>query len=522
MAEHAQLTGPDLTKGIPVDELAEGEMKLGHAEGEAVLLSRLEDGFFAIGATCTHYSGPLAEGLIVDDTVRCPWHHACFSLRTGEALRAPALNPTSCWSVEVRDGRVYVVDKVGREKLDLERRRYHPSDGEELNDIVVVGAGAAGDAAAEMLRREGFEGTISLVGKDQAAPYDRPNLSKDYLAGSAPEEWLPLRQSGFYANNDIDLVLGVQATSIYPDDGRVLLSNGDSLRFDRLLLATGATPVRLPVEGAKLPHVYYLRTLADCRAIIHGSQGAKRVVVIGASFIGMEAAASLAERGLHVAIVAPESQPMERILGPEIGKLVRGLHEEKGVEFYLNRTVTTIGSDTVTVSDGTELSADLVVVGIGVRPETKLAKDAGLTVDDGVIVDEYLETSHPGIFAAGDIARWPDRRSGRRVRVEHWVHAQRQGQVAARNLLGRREAFTMAPFFWTHQFDLSISYVGHAVDWGRIEVDGSIEDREFSASFMSGEKTLAVASVARGLENLRAEVAMERDDKEALPGPIAS
>ena len=515
-AHDTELTGPDFTDGISADELAEGEMKLGHAEGEAVLLSRLPDGFFAIGATCTHYSGPLAEGLMVDGTVRCPWHHACFSLRTGEALRAPALSPTTCWNIEVRDGRVYVVGKADWDEPDGARRRTWAGADGQISDIVIVGAGAAGDAGAEMLRRDGFDGKVTLIGTDQAAPYDRPNLSKDYLAGAAPEEWLPLRSPGFYAEHDIDLLLGTRATSIDLRGGAVHLANGDTRRFDRLLLATGSKPVPLPIPGADLPHVHYLRSLADCRAIIADAAEASRAVVIGASFIGMEAAASLRTRGLEVAVVAPESQPLERVLGTEIGMMIRSLHEEKGVRFHLQRTVSEIDSGSVTMSDGKELPADIVVIGIGVRPETELAERAGLVVDNGVVVNEFLETSRPGVFAAGDIARWPDSRSKQRVRIEHWVHAQRQGQVAARNMLGRNEVFDMAPFFWSQHYDLPIAYVGHAARWDRIDVNGSIEDRDFLAVFKSGEKTLAVASVYRDRESLSAEVAMERGDEAEL------
>ena len=416
----------------------------------------------------------------------------------------------------MRDGRIFVTDKKDRDAIDQQRRSSGAGVDAPFSDIVIIGAGAAGDAAAEMLRREEFQGSISLIGSDQAAPYDRPNLSKDYLAGSAPEEWLPLRSPGFYAEHDIDLMLETRATSIDLEGGAVLLSNGDSRRFDRLLLATGSRPIRLPIPGADLPHVHYLRSLADCRAIIAGAAEASRAVVIGASFIGMEAAASLRTRGLEVAVVAPESQPLERVLGTEIGKMIRSLHEEKGVRFHLQRTVSEIDSASVTVSDGKELPADIVVIGIGVRPETELAEQAGLVVDNGVVVNEFLETSRPGVFAAGDIARWPDPRSKQRVRIEHWVHAQRQGQVAARNMLGRNEVFDMAPFFWSQHYDVPIAYVGHAGEWDQIEVTGSVEGRDFLASFRSGGRTLAVASVYRDRESLLAEVALERGDESAL------
>lgn len=508
--DQTELTGPDLTQGIPLSELADGEMITGHANGEQVLLARRGDELFAIGATCTHYSGPLGEGLMVGDTVRCPWHHACFSLRTGEALRAPALHPVACWRVERRNDTVFVTDKI-----TPERRRLEKVDAPTITSIVIVGAGAAGDAAAEMLRREGYDGQIVMIGKDNAPPYDRPNLSKDYLAGTAPEEWLPLRSPSFYQEQNIKLVLEDQVTAIDTGSGNVILASGRTYPYNRLLLATGAVPVHLPLPGGDLPHVHYLRTLADCRAIL-AHENARRAVVIGASFIGMEVAASLRTRNLDVHVVAPDSQPLQRVFGPDLGAMLRSLHEDQGVVFHLEQTVTEIHPETVTLSNGEELPADLVVIGVGVRPDTTLAEQTGLKTENGVLVNEYLETSQPGIYAAGDIARWPDPRSDRNIRIEHWVVAQRQGQVAARNMLGHRQAFDYAPFFWTQHYDVPVNYVGHAPEWDQIDVAGSIPGRDCLVAYRSGGKTLAVASIYRDLDSLKAETAMERGDEQTL------
>ena len=514
-AEQTDLSGPDLRQGVPLARLDDGEMMVGHVHGEAVLLARRGDEVFAIGATCTHYGGPLAEGLMVEDTVRCPWHHACFSLRTGEALRAPALAPVSAWGVERRGDVLYVTEKTDQ------AHRHSSADENGPTDIVVVGAGAAGDAAAEMLRREGFNGRITMIGADEAAPYDRPNLSKDYLAGSAPEEWLPLRPSGFYKDLDINLVLGTHVIAINPETGRVALSNGHSHRFDRLLLATGAVPVQLPIHGADLPHVYYLRTLADCRAILARDEP-RHAVVIGAGFIGMEVAGSLRARGIEVHVVSPGLHPLGHVLGTKLGDMVRDLHKEHGVVFHLGQTVMSISPKSVTLSTGKEIKADVVVVGIGVRPSTFLAERAGLETEDGVLVDAYLETSHAGIFAVGDLARWPDHRSGEHVRIEHWVVAQRQGQVAACNMLGHRQPFDAIPFFWTQHYDVPIAYVGHAPEWDRIDVAGSIEERDCLIAFRLEGKTLAVAGIHRDRDLLEAEAAMERADEQALRDLIPS
>ncbi|HEY2446578.1 MAG TPA: FAD-dependent oxidoreductase [Rhizomicrobium sp.] len=499
---------PDLASGIPEGDLHDGAMLVGEVGGEAVLLARSGAEIFAIGATCTHYGGPLHEGLMVGDTVRCPWHHACFSLRTGEALAAPALNANSCWRVERRDGRIFVREKIAEvgPRIPAKAKR---SAGASTS-MVIIGGGAAGNAAAEMLRREGHDGAVTILSADDAPPCDRPNLSKDYLAGKAPEEWIPLRPPEFYRDNDIALRLGTMVAGIDVAGRRVILAGGDSLGFDRLLIATGSEPVRLTVPGAELPHVRTLRSLADCRELIARAATAKHAVVVGASFIGLEAAASLRERGVEIHVVAPEARPMERVLGSALGDFLRALHEEHGVVFHLGRTVAAIEAGQVTFDDGASLFADLVVVGIGVHPRTALAERAGLAVERGVLVDETLETSARGIFAAGDIASVPGPRSGGRLRIEHWVVAERQGQTAARNMLGARERHHAVPFFWTQHYDVSIDYVGHAAAWDEIAQDGDPGAHDVALRFRKSGRTLAVATIFRGRESLMAELAMEQ------------
>jgi NADPH-dependent 2,4-dienoyl-CoA reductase/sulfur reductase-like enzyme/nitrite reductase/ring-hydroxylating ferredoxin subunit len=472
-----------------------------------VLLARVCDEFFAIGATCSHYGGPLAEGLLVGGTVRCPWHHACFSLRSGEAVRAPAFNPMPCWRVEKADGKVFVREKIEPAAGPKTKAR---SSGDKASRVVIVGGGAAGFAAAEMLRREGFDGSLTLISSDESAPYDRPNCSKDYLAGNAPEDWMALRPDDYYRNQSIDLQLRVEVNEIDPHVRQVTLANGRSVPFDKLLLATGAQPVRLDVPGADQPHVHTLRSLADSRAIIAKAKEARRAVVIGASFIGLEVAASLRARNIEVHVVAPEHRPLERVLGREYGDFIRGLHEEHGVVFHLEDTASAIDANNVRLKGGATLPADLVVVGIGVRPRIQLAERAGLKIDRGVTVNDYLETSAPGIFAAGDIARWPDPHSGDALRIEHWVVAERQGQTAARNILGHNEAFAEVPFFWSQHYDVPINYIGHAEKWDGVDIDGDIKARDCLVRYRRNGKVLAVASIFRDVENLREEVAMER------------
>jgi NADPH-dependent 2,4-dienoyl-CoA reductase/sulfur reductase-like enzyme len=289
-----------------------------------------------------------------------------------------------------------------------------------------------------------------------------------------------------------------------------VLSDGSHVAFDVLLLATGADPVRLEIPGAELPHVHYLRTFDDSRALIAKAATAKRVVVIGASFIGLETAASLRARGIDVHVIGPQSRPLEHVLGAELGDMVKAIHEEHGVLFHFGATATAIDPEAVTLKSGERLPADLVVAGIGVRPDEALAKGAGITVENGIVVDQYLQTNVPGIYAAGDIARWPDPHSGAAIRVEHWVVAERQGQTAALNMLGGRRPFDAVPFFWSQHYDVTISYIGHAEKWDKVEVDGDPATRDCKVTYYRDGQKLAVATVSRDLESLRAEAELER------------
>jgi apoptosis-inducing factor 3 len=507
--DQAQPVGPDLTQSVAASELKDGGTLVGHVGDEPVLLVRRGDDIFAIGAQCTHYNGPLGEGLVVGDTVRCPWHHACFDLRTGEAVRAPALSPVATWRVERRDGAIFVREKNAAPEKKPRGKR------EEPERIVIVGGGAAGFAAAEMLRRQKYEGGIVMLSADDAPPVDRPNLSKDYLAGAAPEEWLPLRDEKFYTDNAIDLRLNTTVAGIDTRASEVALSTGEKLPYDRLLLATGAEPVAPSLPGAKSSDLLTLRTLKDCKAIIERATSAKRVVVLGASFIGLEVAAALRARDIEVHVVAPEERPMEKILGPDFSRLVQTIHEEHGVVFHLGETASGMAGKRVTLKGGSALETDFIVAGLGVRPRLTLAESAGLKVDKGVIVDQYLETSAPGVFAAGDIARWPDRLTGEAIRVEHWIVAERQGQTAALNMLGRHEPFDAVPFFWSQHYDVPIAYVGHAETWDDLVVEGDVAGKDGLVRMKRGGRILAVASVFRDLASLEAEVSLERALQEA-------
>ena len=496
---------PDFRSGVPFADLQDGAMVVGRVDADDVLLARCGDALFAVGAHCTHYHGPLADGVIVGETVRCPWHHACFSLQTGEALRAPALDPIACWRVDRIGDMVFV-----REKLAASATRRLRDSPEVPTSVVIIGGGGAGLAAADMLRREGYGGPVTIISGDDSPPCDRPNLSKDFLAGTAQEDWIPLRSPGFYAEQHIDLVLDARVSTLDVHEKRVALDNGKSYAFGKLLIATGAEPVRLTFAGASEIPIRYLRTFSDSRAIIASIASAKRVLVVGASFIGLEVAAALRARGVAVDVVAPDREPLERVMGREVGRFIRTLHESNGVTFHLGETVSRIDGRIATLSDTSKVDADAVVVGVGVRPVIGIAQEAGLAIDRGIVVNEYLETSAAGVFAAGDVARWPDPHTGEQIRVEHWVVAERQGQVAAKNMIGIRERYDAVPFFWSQHYDVAINYVGHAERWDAIDIDGRLEARDCTVTYKRGGRALAVATIGRDRTSLAAELKMER------------
>jgi NADPH-dependent 2,4-dienoyl-CoA reductase/sulfur reductase-like enzyme/nitrite reductase/ring-hydroxylating ferredoxin subunit len=502
------LPGPDLRTGVRFDGLSEGIPLSGHFDGEQVILVRQGDQLYATGALCTHYGGPLAEGLVVGETIRCPWHHARFDLRTGEAEGAPALNPVSCFNVR-RDGDMVTID--GKKTTDF--RVACPL---KPSSVVIVGAGASGAACADMLRTKGYSGPITLAGDEEPGPVDRPNLSKDFLAGTASEDWIPLRTREYYESIQVELVTGDPAVRINPADHQVLLRGGRTISYGALLLATGGEPRSLSIEGADLPHVYRLRSLADSNAIIAKAEQVQTCAVIGTGFIGLEVAASLRHRGLQVSVIGQDSTCLGNVLGPELGRFVQHLHEQHGVRFFLNATPRAIRENRVEIDNYQSVEAELVVLGVGVSPRTSLAESAGIQVKDGVVVNEMLRTSAPDVFAAGDLARYPEPVSGEQARIEHWVVAERQGQAAARSMLGIGGAFRDVPFFWSQHYDVTISYVGHAPSWDTCEIRGNLEKHDAFAVYRHNGRTMAVATIGRDRLSLSVEAALEQGAAGAL------
>lgn len=507
MAGEIKLSGPDLaTEGMPTNSFGGEVPAVGHYDGKPVVLVQNSSGIFAVGGKCTHYGAPLGDGFSADGQLRCPWHHAAFDLASGEAVGAPALNPIPVYETEVRAGSVFITGV--RDAVFTT-----PSPRDNPESVVILGSGAAGAAAAEELRRYGYTGPVTLIGVEP--PIDRPNVSKDYLAGTAPEEWMPLRSADFYQKKNIELIAGRRVTSIDPAGRAVVFEDGGEVPYSSLLLATGAEPRRLDVPGADLSHVHYLRTLEDSKDIISSLDGPSRVVVVGAGFIGLETAASLRHREVDVTVVAPEDVPLASIVGEDLGRFVEALHREHGVDFRLGRGVDSITAEEVRLDDGSSVPADLVIVGVGVVPRTDIAEAAGLDVDRGLVVDARLRTSDPNIWAAGDIASYPTPDGGR-TRVEHWVHAQRQGQHAARSILGDPSPFNDPPFFWSQHYDVPINVTGLLAGWDRAEVSGDPAARDVLVAFRAQGVIKAVASIYRDRENLQAEQALATGDQETL------
>ncbi|MBI5666395.1 MAG: FAD-dependent oxidoreductase [Chloroflexi bacterium] len=479
--------------------LQDGEMRRIELEGRPVVLARVQGQYYAFGGKCTHYGAPLNEGVLKGHTLICPWHHACFDIRSGARLEPPALNDVPRYPVQIEAGNVVVT--LPHDNATEPQGQAAPTDSRVF---VIVGGGAAGSAAAEELRRAGFGGRIVLLSAVSTVPVDRPNLSKDYLDGHAKPEWIPLRSADWYRARDIDLRLNIRVTRIDPAAHTVFVESGEPVRYDKLLLATGATPRHLTnVLGADLGGIFTLRTLSDADRIIQAAQPGTRTVVIGASFIGMEVAASLASgRGTAVTIVAPEAVPFGRILGDDIGRMFQRRHEANGVRFHLGEGVARFSGagehvTGVELSSGARLEADMVVVGVGVAPATDFLRESGLRLhekDRSVLVNAQLQTTDPDIFAAGDIARWDNGHDGG-VRIEHWRVAQQQGIVAARNMLGDTLDFNRrVPFFWTSQWKLTLNYVGHAENWDEIIYRGGTPEQEkFLAFYVRNGRLQAAA-----------------------------
>ncbi|RMH49808.1 MAG: NAD(FAD)-dependent dehydrogenase [Bacteroidetes bacterium] len=496
------------------DDLQDGEMKHLQAGETDILLARIGGRYFATGAHCTHYGAPLAEGVLSGEEVMCPWHHACFNITTGRQTEPPGMDSLPCFEVEVRgdDVLVHVPEKeTGPRVVSMADR-----DDEDARVFVVLGAGAAGAYAVEAMRAAGYAGRIVLIAGEEFPPVDRPNLSKQYLSGEAPEEWIPLRSPAFYEEHGIEVVEGT-VTKVEATTRQLTFADGRVLGYDKLLLCTGGRPRTLSVPGADLPGVYTLRSLSDSRAIRDRAARAQKAVVVGASFIGMEAAWSLQHRGLEVTVVASEAVPFETVFGEEVGRVIQQIHETNGVRFRLGTQVQAIAGTTqvqaVHLSDGTVLETDLVIVGIGVQPATGYLHGVERAEDGSIVVDDHFQAA-PDLYAAGDIARFPFWRSGDLVRIEHWRTACQQGRLAGYAMAGQPRPYRGIPFFWTAHFGTSIRYVGHAEAWDAQVIQGDCGDASCLVYYVREGVIQAALGIGRDREMAAIHLLMRQD---ALP-----
>src|SRR5215213_6639433 len=499
-------------------DLRDGEMKEVSIDERRILLARVGNNFHAVSATCPHYGAPLAEGVLCGTRIVCPWHHAVFNVVKGDLEDPPALDSLVSYDLRVEGERLFVSlpeDAEDRRTPTMVKR----DSAADSRQFVIIGAGAAGYAAAQTLREESFRGNVVMITREDRAPYDRPNLSKDYLQGHAEPEWMPLRGEDFFKEHDIDLVLNREVSRVDARMKMITFESGETMDYDALLVATGGAPVRLNIPGSDLKNVFLLRSFADADSIIETAARLRRAVVVGASFIGMEAAYSLRERGLEVTVVAPSREPFEATLGVEIGALFRRVHESHGVKFKLGSIVYrfegTHNVEAVTLDNGERIETDMVVIGAGVRPATNFLEGMELDGTGGVVVDSRLRAGD-GIYAAGDIASFIDSRTGERMRIEHWRTAQQQGRTAARNMIGRDVEFDAVPFFWTQQFDAGLIYVGHAKSWDEIIYRGDVLSREFLAFYVKNDRILAVAGMNRDREMAEIEESIRLNTLEPI------
>jgi apoptosis-inducing factor 3 len=469
-----------------------------------ILLTKIDNKFYATGAFCTHYGAPLVKGILRGERIVCPWHNACFKAIDGQLEEPPALDslPTFSTRVEGEDILVSLPDEIPKQRT-LAMANYSPNT--DSRTFVILGAGAAGTAAVEALRQKGFQGKIVLVSAEAKLPYDRTKLSKSYLQGKAEEDSLSLRGCEFYDQHDIELHFGKAVTEVNAKTETLTFEDDSTLGYDSLLLATGGTARKLDVPGADLANIFTLRQTEDVNSILAATKNTKKALIIGSSFIGMEAAASLAQQGIEVTVVSSSSVPFEKILGEKLGKMFQKLHENQGVKFYFETKVTEfIGQEKVEAAileNGENLVIDIVIVGVGIEPNTNYLKGIQINEKDhSVSVDQYLQTETAGLFAAGDIASFPYPPVNKSIRIEHWRLAAQHGRIAAHNMLSNsdsRIAPLIVPFFWSEQYDLKLRYVGHAEEWDDVIIDGDLDGKKFLAFYAKDNNIIAVAGSGR-------------------------
>jgi NADPH-dependent 2,4-dienoyl-CoA reductase/sulfur reductase-like enzyme/nitrite reductase/ring-hydroxylating ferredoxin subunit len=500
------------------DELQDGEMKAFSFGENKVLLSKIAGEFYAVGGLCPHYGASLDEGILHDETIVCPWHHAMYDAKTGDLKEPPSLDSLPSYEVIIQGQNVVVkLPEVIPDRRVRDMTKHDPKADKRI--FAIVGAGAAGNAAAQTLREDGFKGRIVMMTHENSVPYDRPMLSKEFMEGAADEESVPLRSKAFYEEHDIELMFQTEVKRVDIPKKLITFENGKTLAYDAILLASGGVPKLPALPGAELKNILTLRSFQDSKEIVKSAQKASQVVIIGSGFIGMETAHSLTKRNIPVTIITPEAAPFLNVLGNEIGKMFRKLHEKAGVRFKMGSEVAKFEGNenvhSVVLENGERIEADLVIVGVGVRPATDFLHGIDLLPDGSVAVDEFFSAAQD-VYAAGDIATFPLPHTGEKVRIEHWRTALQHGRVAGHNMAGNKVAYTSVPFFWTNQVDLYFRYVGYAKEWDDIIVQGDLASENFIAYYVKNNKVYAAAGNNMEKEMAAIELLMQLN---RMPSP---
>ncbi len=496
-----------------IGDFKKGEMKsVSVGEDREVLIVNINDELFALGAHCTHYGASLQDGVLKDETIICPLHHACFNAKTGSLKEPPASDGLPKFNIIVENDNVLVEVP---DEFPFSKTPEMSEIDEEINEnYVIIGGGAAGYAAAQAMREAEYKGKITIISRENRTPYDRPNLSKDYLQGSAQEEWMPLRPDVFYSKYNIEFMFDMMVNKINIKEKKILFEKGEALSFTKLLIATGGVPREFNLPGSDLKNIFYLRSFSDSDSIIETAKNSKEAVIIGSSFIGMESAFSLTERGIKVTVISPEEVPFEKTLGKEIGELLKKQHEISGVVFKLKRNVKNFEGngkvESVIIDNGEKVKADFVLVGIGVKPATDFIDGPVKNPDGGIKVDNSFWAAED-IYAAGDPAAFPFWMTGEVVRIEHWRTALQEGRLAGFSMAGKNTKYDSLPFFWTHQAGLNIRYVGHAKNWDDIIYWGDVSSKEFIAFYVKNNKVAAAAGNNKDKEIAAVEMLMKLD-----------
>ncbi len=490
-----------------INDLQNGQMQQIAVNNTQILLSKINDKFYATGAFCPHSGAPLEKGILSGERIVCPWHNACFNAIAGQQEEPPGLNSLFAYMTRVEGEQVFVkLPEETSHQRTLEMAKYVPNA--DHRTFVILGAGAAGINAVETLRHEGFQGKVIFISAEATLPYDRTQLSKKYLQGKTTEKALSLRSHEFYDQYDIELKLGKTVTKVDPLKKIITFDDNSNLEYDSLLLATGGKAKKLKAPGSNLANIFTLRQPEDVNLILETAKDVKNVLIIGSSFIGMETAASLTQQGLNVTVVSPSDVPFKKILGDKLGKRFQKLHETNGVIFKFGTKAVEFNGDqkveSAKLENGETIATDLVIVGIGVVPNTDYLTDRDLIAEDNSItVNQYLQTNIEDIYAAGDIALFPYFPMKKSTRIEHWRLAAQHGRIAAKNMLSRnklQKVSQIVPFFWSGQYNAKLRYVGHAEQWDEIAINGDLDQLEFLAFYLQNNKVMAVAGMNRDRE----------------------